>query len=346
MSLTPRRQGAKQRFAFIFAPWRPGVRLLLFLCLLLIAPLVEVAHAQVKPFTELARLFDYDPKASLDLKEVGVEDRGGVKIHDISYASPKGGQVSAYLIVPAGRGPFAGLVFMHPDYGARTAFLSEALLLAEAGAVSLLIDAPFRRPEPSRRSYDFTKPESNRDILIQTVIDLRRGVDLLTSRADVDAKRIGYVGHSYGAAMGGVLASVEKRIKAYVLMAGDPSWTDSLRSGTDPSSEQLRKSFTKEQLDKYVLVTAPLDAIHYITQAKPSALFFQFSRYDVEIPESASTRYYQAASQPKLFKWYDVGHELDNVEALLDRAEWLRQEIGIAPLAPVIGKKLGTEYVK
>jgi dienelactone hydrolase len=223
---------------------------------------------------------------------------------------------------------------MHPDYGARTAFLSEALLLAEAGAVSLLIDAPFRRPEPSRRSYDFTKPENNRDILIQTVIDLRRGVDLLTSRRDVDAKRIGYVGHSYGAALGGVLASVEKRIKAYVLMAGDPSWTTSLRSGTDPSSEQLRKSFTKEQLDKYIEVTAPLDAIHYINHAKPSALFFQFSRYDVEIPETAGTRYAQAASEPKLVKWYDVGHELDNVEALLDRAEWLRKQIGIAPLAP------------
>jgi dienelactone hydrolase len=346
MSLTQRRKGAKESLGFLFAPLRLCVRLLCFLCLLMIAPPVEVAHAQVKPFPELARLFDYDQKAPLDLKEIGVEDRGGIKIHDITYASPKGGQVTAYLIVPAGRGPFAGLVFMHPDYGARTAFLSEALLLAETGAVSLLIDAPFRRPEPSRRAYDFTKPESNRDILIQTIIDLRRGVDLLTSRRDVDAKRIGYVGHSYGAAMGGVLASVEKRIKAYVLMAGDPSWTDSLRSGTDPSSEQLRKSFTKEQLDKYVLVTAPLDAIHYINHAAPSALLFQFSRYDMEIPEAASTRYAQAASQPKLVKWYDVGHELDNVEALLDRAEWLRKEIGIAPLAPVIGKKLGQEYGK
>jgi dienelactone hydrolase len=318
----------------------------LFLCLLLLASWSEVTVAQIKPFPELAQAFDYDTKAPLDIKETGVEDRGGVKVHDIAYASPKGGQVSAYLVVPQGRGPFAGLVFMHPDYGARTAFLSEALLLAETGAISLLIDAPFRRPEPSRRNFDFTKPEGNREVFIQTIIDLRRGVDLLTSRRDVDSKRIGYVGHSYGAALGGVLASVEKRIKAYVLMAGDPSWTASLRSGTDPSSEQLRKAFTKEQIDKYIEVTAPFDAIHYINQAKPSALFFQFSRYDVEIPQAAGARYAQAASQPKLVKWYDVGHELDNVEALLDRAGWLRQEIGIAPLAPVIRKRLGREYVK
>ena len=313
----------------------------LFVCLLLIALFSEVAFAQVKPFPELAHMFDYDRQAPLDLKENGVEDQGGVKVHDISYASPKGGQVSAYLVVPAGKGPFAGLVFMHPDYGARTAFLAEAVLMAETGAVSLLIDAPFRRPEPSRRNFDITKPENNRDLLIQTVIDLRRGVDLLTSRSDVDAKRIGYIGHSYGGALGGVLASVEKRIKAYVLIAGDPSWTTSLRTGTDPNDEQARKLLTKEQLDKYVLITSPLDAIHYINHAAPSALFFQFSRYDVEIPEQAGLQYAQAASAPKLVKWYDVGHEVDSVEALLDRAAWLRKEIGIALLPPIIGKKLG-----
>ena len=286
-------------------------------------------------------MFEYDRKAPLDLKENSVDDRSGVKVQDISYASPKGGQVSAYLVVPAGRGPFAGVLFMHPDSGTRTAFLAEAVLLAEMGAVSLLIDAPFRRPEPSRRPFDITKPENNRDVLIQTVIDLRRGVDLLASRPDVDAKRIAYVGHSYGGALGGVLASMEKRIKAYVLMAGDPSWTTSLRTATDPNSEQARKLLTKEQLDKYVSVTAPLDAIHYINHAAPAALLFQFSRYDVEIPEHAGQQYYQAASQPKLVKWYDVGHEVDSLEALRDRADWLRQQIGIAPLAPVIKKRLG-----
>ena len=313
----------------------------LFLCLLLIAVCSEVAASQVKPFAELARMFDYDSKAPLELKETGVDDRSGVKVHDITYASPKGGQVSAYLVVPPGKGPFAGLIFMHPDSGARTAFLAEAVLMAQAGAVALLIDAPFRRPEASRRPFDLTKPENNRDVLIQTVIDLRRGVDLLTSRPDVDAKRIGYVGHSYGGALGGVLASVEKRIKAYVLMAGDPSWTTSLLIGTDPNDEQARKSLTKEQLEKYVLVTAPLDAIHYINHAAPNALFFQFSRYDVEIPERVGQQYHQAASQPKLVKWYDAGHELEDVEALRDRADWLRQQIGLAPLSPILKKRLG-----
>jgi hypothetical protein len=33
-------------------------------------------------------------KASLDVQEAGVDQRGDVTIHDISYASPKGGDPS------------------------------------------------------------------------------------------------------------------------------------------------------------------------------------------------------------------------------------------------------------
>jgi cephalosporin-C deacetylase-like acetyl esterase len=46
-------------------------------------------------------------------------------------------------------------------------------------------------------------------------IDLRRAVDLLIARPDVDQRRLAYVGINYGAAMGGLLAGVEDRIKAY-----------------------------------------------------------------------------------------------------------------------------------
>ncbi len=60
----------------------------------------------------LLRRFDYD-KTALDLREIGVERRGDIAIHDISYASPKGGRVPAYLVVPKGAGPFAAVIWGH-----------------------------------------------------------------------------------------------------------------------------------------------------------------------------------------------------------------------------------------
>ena len=51
---------------------------------------------------ELIRHFDYDQKAALVVKEISVEHRGSTAIYDITYDSPKGGRVPAYLVVPYG----------------------------------------------------------------------------------------------------------------------------------------------------------------------------------------------------------------------------------------------------
>src|SRR5262249_38025223 len=125
--------------------------------------------------TALSTLFDYDAKAPLDLQQKPLETIEGATISDISYASPKGGRVTGYLVTPAGRGPFAGIVFMHWGQGDRSEFLSEAVSAGQKGAVSLLIDAPYRRP-----GYQYSPaPEAEREMYLQLVVDLRRAVDVL-----------------------------------------------------------------------------------------------------------------------------------------------------------------------
>jgi len=53
-------------------------------------------------------------------------------------------------------------------------------------------------PAPWRRNAPGSEPEAVRNNFIQSVVDLRRGIDLLRSRSDVDPDRIAYVGHSSG----------------------------------------------------------------------------------------------------------------------------------------------------
>lgn len=303
----------------------------LFAGLILITALCGIAFAQVKPIGELRQMFDYDHSAPLDMKEIGVEARNGASIHDISYASPKGGRVTAYLVVPSDKKKkFAGIIFMHGKPGSRKTFLDEALQLAKSGAVSLLIDAPFSRVGESKRDFDptVTKPENDRDIYIQTVVDLRRGLDLLLSRPDVDPKRIGFIGHSFGAHTGADLAGVEKRIKAYVIMSGAPSLTEFIRTSTIPAIVETRNALTKEQQKNYFDTLALIDPINYIGYVAPSALFLQFGKKDTYPTEEKAKLYSEAASNPKLIRFYDSGHEL-NDEARRDRAEWLRKQIGI-----------------
>lgn len=305
----------------------------LFVALILVITSSGIVLAQGNPIGELRQIFDYEQSLPLDAKEVGVEDRSGISVRDISYASPKGGRVTGYLILPSGKGKFAGLIFMHGRPGSRNTFLNEAISLAKAGAVSLLIDAPFSRSGESKREFDptVTKPKDDRNIYIQTVIDLRRGVDLLLSRSEVDSKRIGFVGHSYGAHTGAVLAGVEKRIKAFVIMAGNPSLTEFLRTSTVPAIVETRNALTKEQRENYFSMLAFFDPINYIGHVAPSALFLQFGKKDSFVNEEKATLYSKAASNPKLVKTYDAGHEL-NDEARRDRAEFFRKQIGIGRL--------------
>ena len=301
--------------------------------LFLIALLDGTVVAQSEDFSKLRRMFLYDRKMPLDVREIGVENRDGIQVHDISYVSPKGGRVTAYLVAPPGKGKFAGLIFMHMRPGSRTIFLDEALSYARMGAVSLLIDAPFSRAGESKRDFDptVTHPEIDRDIYIQTVVDLRRGVDLLLSRHDVDRKRIGFVGHSFGAHTGALLAGVEKRIKAYVIMAGGPSLTEFLRTSTVPGIVEVRNSLTQPQRENYFTTLATVDPINYVSHAAPSALFFQFGKRDTYPTEQSAARYFQTASDPKSVKWYDTGHAL-NDEARHDRTLWLQKQIGLGKL--------------
>jgi dienelactone hydrolase len=300
------------------------------LCLILAS--CAAAFTQDRSLTELRRMFDYDRKTPLDVKEVRVINRAGVVIRDVTYASPKGGRVTAYLVEPAAKGRFAGIVFGHWGYGTRTEFLPEAILYARAGAVSLLMDDPEVRPAPWRRSSPGTEPEAVRDNFIQTVIDLQRGIDLLGSRSDVDAGRLAYVGHSSGARWGAIISAIDRRIKTAVLMAGVPTEATIYLESDDPDNVEFRKSTPKETIDNYLRTISVLDAIRYVPYAAPTPLLFQFARFERYFNEAAMLRYAGAASAPKAVKWYDTGHELNDLQALKDRAAWLQKQIGTKAL--------------
>jgi dienelactone hydrolase len=284
----------------------------------------------------MRRMFDYDRDAPLDIKEAGLINRNGVLIHDVTYASPKSGRVTAYLVVPAGRERCAGVVFGHWGYGNRTEFLPEAILYARAGVVSLLVDDLSVRPAPWRRNAAGTEPEAVRENFIQSVVDLRRGIDVLQARSEVDPNRIAYVGHSSGAHWGAILSAVDRRLKTVVLMAGVPAEKTILMESDDPDYVSFRQSTPKEQLDKYFKIVSPLDAINYVPYSRPTPLLFQFARFEQYFNEAAMEQYERAASDPKLVLWYDTGHALNDVRALIDRANWLQRYIGMKPVAPLL----------
>ena len=278
---------------------------------------------------DLARPFDYDPKPPIDLQQKELTREKGAILFDVSYASPKDGRVTAYLVVPSGKGPFAGILFGHWGPGDRREFLPEAMEYARAGAVSLLVDYPWVRPAPWRRNlHGSGEPEHDRDLYIQAVVDLRRGFDVLLAQPGVDPKRIGYVGHSFGAQFGAILTAVDRRMQTTILVGGVPDAGAIYLEGDDPDLVELRTK-EPERIRKHVEVQQAVAAVRYVPYAAPIPLFFQFARLEEHFGIPAMERYYAAASEPKSIAWYWTGHALNDPQALADRTDVLRRALGL-----------------
>lgn len=290
--------------------------------------------AQVVDRDKLRQLLDYDRNKPLDVVQTRVFERAGATVHDITYASPIKGRVTAYLVIPTENGPHAGMVYGHWGEGNRTEFLSEAILLARLGAVSILIDYPWERPrpwwEPIPRAAE---PEKRLDLYVRAIVDLRRAFDVLLSQPGVDSNRIGYAGHSFGAQWGAILCDIDKRMFTAVLIAGIAD-TRSFYLGLDddPGWSDYRKTMPEGQLERFIEMHSILDPIVYVAYAKPVSLFFQFARHDKLIKEKDSQRYFDAASEPKSVCWYDGNHEMQNLESIIDRLTWLQDKLALKPL--------------
>lgn len=310
--------------------------ILLFTFLLAIAVVPAFGQSPEPRFEDLVHQFDYDPKAPLATREAGRKKRGGVTIIDLSYASPRGGRVPAYLVVPAGRGPFAAILFGHWMMPGsllrnRRQFLDEAVVLAHSGAVSLLIDAPLVRPGFVEEKDEVRAQVQSAEASRQQVIDFRRGVDLLTARRDVDPTRIAYVGHSYDAHIGGILSAVEKRIGWFVLMAGGFSDEEYVFDPDNPEMQKVRQRIGVEILRDFFRQYAFDDPVHFIGHSDPASVFLQFGSQDKPIPEKLARHYYDLFSEPKKIEFYKAGHALDSA-ARTERVQWLVERLALRPV--------------
>jgi dienelactone hydrolase len=284
---------------------------------------------------DMLRHFDYDRKAPLDVRDRGVERRGDVSIHDISYASPKGGRVPAYLVVPRGRGPFAAVIWGHwymqgSEFLNRKEFLTEAVALAPAGVVSLLLDYPVARPGHADDSSDLNEQQvADR---VQAIVDSCRAADLLLARPDVDARRLAYVGHSYNAATGAFLSGIDRRFKAFVLMAGILSDEVTVKAR---EMQEYRRRVGADKFDAFMARNSWLDQGKYVSRAAPAVVFLQYASQEPFLTPDRDREYAAVVSEPKRFKLYDAPHAL-NAEARRDRIAFLTEQLGLRPVSPEV----------
>lgn len=264
-----------------------------------------------------AALFAYNPSADLRLRTVAVDRRGPATVVDLLFDGGSGADVKAYLVVPEGPGPFAGVLWVHwlgePETTNRTQYLPEAIALAPKGIASLLVDAMWSMPD----WYAKRVPEEDFDHSRQQVVALRRAMDVLQSQSAVDKTRLGVVGHDYGGMYAMLMAGAYPRAKTYVYVATAPSLSHWAFFANQPKSKT-----------EYLRQNAVLEVSDALGQVKDASTLFQFGTRDAYVSRADTAVLVGAASAPKERKLYDAEHDMSKPpEIAADRGAWLVKEL-------------------
>lgn len=290
---------------------------------------IRLQRLRVRP---PADLFDYDRTEPLDTEVGDVVVVEGVRRVDVAWASPDGGRVPAFLYLPDGEGPHPAVILQHGMPGHRGTFRELAQEYARAGAIALTPAASFSRPDPIYRDVAlFTMPQfddRDRRELVQTVKDLRRAVDLLEARPDVDPERIAFVGASWGGWVGSVLAGIERRISAFGLLVAPTSLGPRFLGSEEFAEVTGWAALSDGRRASWLATMADLDGRLFVGSADGARLRFDIATDDALVPvDDARALAAAAPASAEVGEW-DLGHAL-SPEVYRAQARWLAPILGL-----------------
>ena len=292
-----------------------AVLLALLLCCL------PAAHAQTPQidreavYQKALPTYQYDASKPLAIKLGTTQKIGPVKFLRFSYGSTNSQRVPALLFTPPGASaahPVPCLVILHGLGGSKEIMSGMALFEAKNGYASLVIDEYGQGERGPLKTVSNQQAEELATTVSQTAMDVRRGLDYLATRPDINSKRIGLAGVSLGAIIGTVTSGVEPRIKAAVLISGGGDWglilkTLSARSATVGGRDT--SAFKKIDFAALTTLLAPEDPLTFAPHIAPRPLLMLGGRQDTTIIPQAQTELFDAARQPKQIVWYpQYGH--------------------------------------
>ncbi len=248
----------------------------------------------------VSSFYEYDKNLPLQSSVTLLEDTSGYKLFYVTFRSVHNKEVTGLLTVPEkSENPAPVIILLHGKGDRKTVDYIEYgnKMLYENGYAVLRIDVS-NHGDRKENDYDFDfKGDTRywtRDIITQTVFDLRRTVDFIATRNELDQNKIGFLGISLGGITGTIFCAVENRVQVPVIV---------LAGG------QMNLMFGKKALSSdtknYLSIMEP---INFIKQIAPRPLLMINAENDDIIPPLMSKLLYKKAKNPKQINWYPSKH--------------------------------------
>ncbi|HZS30413.1 MAG TPA: hypothetical protein VFA37_04085 [Gaiellaceae bacterium] len=215
-----------------------------------------------------------DPSGPLDVHTTHLAQGKGAVLDGVSFRGAGGKVVHALLAFTRRSGRHPAVLFLTGSGGSMSDFLTSDVRFAQSGGVGMSIQQP-----------------SVATSWAPLVENVRRALDLLVARSDVDASRLGVAGLSLGADTAAIVGGVDPRPHVFALM--------SARGG-------------------------PV-VVKYLELARGS-FYVQDGLADLIVPRAQLHRAIDAIHGSRRVKWYDAPHTL-NAAAFRSQLAWLRSQL-------------------
>lgn len=140
------------------------------------------------------------------------------------------------------------------------------------------------------------------ELVRQTVADLRRALDALAQRPELDPRRVAYAAFSLGSILGACFCGVEPRVRAAALALGGAGFG-----------------------------VPEVDPATWIGRFAPRPLLLVSAERDTRMPRARAEALFEAAGEPKRHVWIDSGHHDLPGSALKTMWGFLREHLEPAP---------------
>jgi len=260
-------------------------------------------------------MYSYDKKDLRSRTEsVDESEKDWIK-EKVSFDAAYGGErVPAYLFLPrSGKPPYQTVVYF-PGSSAinrpssdKNEFLGmgnfDFIMKSGRALLFPIYKSTYERADGLGSSVP-DETNSYKDHVIQWAKDLRRSIDYLESRNDIDSDKLAYYGFSWGARLGGIMIVVGGRFKTVILYVAG-----------------FRFQKQKPEVDPF----------HFVSRVRIPVLMLN-GRYDSFFPyQTAQLPMFKLLGTPEEHKRhiiYDTGHNIPRNQLIKESLEWLDKYLG------------------
>lgn len=264
-----------------------------------------------------AQALTYRPGRALHVQVADGGREGSLRLEQITYRSADGQTVPGLFAIPTDRRPLGCIIYQGDLAQAKRDLPERRKGAAGLRLATLTIDPREggARGSLAQATAALKKPETLRNMLQGTVVDLRMGLDYLERRSECH-HNIAYLGTSFGAEVGALLAAQDRRIKATVLTSVGATYKAAILVG-DLIAQKIpgfpapvpEAATDPALLAHAVSILGPYDPAKWVGKIGPRPVMLINGRFDPAVLPVDALELADAARDPKTVLFFNGGHD-------------------------------------